>query len=203
MDKKIFAVLLLGILLVTPFASAGFGTWISNTFRTSEQKMVQITESSGDNGGGSGPILITEDPMPITDSGSGSVGGSSGAVYLGYLNTQKILAEGEEIRFAKNGKVEFAGIGDDQTCLFHITFSSNGNNSGAAALILEKGEIRVIEDPRGELILGVTATTDGIQDDYCSVVMRFHGTEPTSIEENPTPDTDEETTSDSGQAPIF
>ena len=207
MDKKIFAIFLLGILLVTPFASAGFGEWISNTFRTSEQKMVQTTES-GSNSGGSqtGPIPVEENPIPVTDSGSGSVGGSSGAVYIGYLNTHKILKEGEKIYIGENGYIKMSGVngqGSEEHCLITVLepHQNNGNNGGAGAALIKVGELRVLNRENFDLIIGVTALTQ--EPDYCAVVVRYNNfleTEPEQPieheEENPIVEAEGE--SDSG-----
>jgi hypothetical protein len=194
MDKKIFAIFLLGILLVTPFASAGFGEWVSSVFSTqnAEKSDVIIGPIMPKSKGGSGsshsePIGVIDDP--IDDSAGSS------SVYVGYnLNTHKILAQDEILTFGRKGYIQFKKI-DDNSChiLVQEPFKEDNTGGGQGVVILEAGEMRVINRDKFNLVIGVTALTqDSDSDNYCSVVLRYEQFEETEeeqpVDENPTPD---------------
>ena len=200
MDKKIFAIFLLGILLVTPLASAGFGEWVSGVFSTSEsQRDDRIIGPGLPQLDDEGPIMVPEDPIPDSD------GGGSGAVYAWNLNTHKILSEGEEIMFGMKGILELQGVDSaENACLIKIRMP--GPDGDNAIAIAQVGELYVLSNELGELVFGVTALTQ--EPDYCSVVIRydhFLETEPEQPifeEEVPIIEPEDEDSSEGGQAHI-
>ena len=210
MDKKIFAVLLLGILLVTPFASAGFGEWVSNVFGTQTVEKNDIIigpivpqPKGGSSGGGSEPTPITEDPIPGTE-------GPIAVVYHGIVKTHKILAEGEKIYIGENGYIEMSGVngqGSEEHCLITVLepHQDNGNSGSAGVALIKVGELRVLNRENFDLIIGVTALTQ--EPDYCAIVVRYEEfletepEQPIPVEEDPTPETDRDN-SETHQAPI-
>ncbi|MBU1245625.1 MAG: hypothetical protein ABIJ20_04585 [Nanoarchaeota archaeon] len=174
MDKKIFAVLLVGMLLVTPLASAGFGEWVSNVFSASEKKIDQpINGESGSSH--SEPVSITENPIPVNDGGSSS--GGSVPVRVRNVNSHRILAEGEKIYIGENGHIEMSGVngqGSEEHCLITVLEPSqgNGSNGGAGAALIKVGELRILNRESFDLIIGVTALAQ--EPDYCAVVVRYN-----------------------------